>query len=163
MKAYLSLGGNLGDRGYYLRTAICRLVASPGIGVEKISSIYETKAWGEVEQPDFWNLVLRLETVLKPVELLHRLQEIENELGRVRTKKWGPRTIDIDILLYDNIVCDSSELKVPHPLMEQRAFVMIPLKEIAPDLILPSGTKVKETLASDEVRRIESVLEQTIS
>ena len=141
MRVYLGLGSNLGDRGFYLQKAISSL-PRPMITIEAISRIYETEPWGVEGQPLYWNQVLEIETALEPLKLLHICQEIEQQLGRERKVHWGSRTIDIDLLIYDNIVIKTEELTLPHPFLEERAFVLIPLREIAPNLILPSGRPI---------------------
>lgn len=153
MKAYLSLGSNIGDRKYYLDEAIRRL-SSYGIRIIAVSGVYETEPWGGVEQAEFWNQVIEIETVLEPLELLHVCQGIEKALGRERIIHWGPRTVDIDILLYDNRVSASAELTLPHPYMEKRAFVLTPLREIAPEMVLPSGRSIQEVTEEGKVRYI---------
>lgn len=157
MKAYISLGSNMGDRGKYLTESGVRLASHPEIKVLKKSRIYETKPWGLEEQADFWNQVLEIETSLTALGLLDVCQEIENSLGRVRLIRWGPRTIDIDLLSYDNKEWMDERLILPHPRMEQREFVLSPLREIAPDFVLPSGRKVAEVRGEGEVRCIESL------
>ena len=134
--AYLGLGGNLGDRRQHLVAAVESLNAQPGIRVQKISPIYETKPIGVVDQPDFLNLVLEVATELPVRELLARCLWIEAALGRVRIERWGPRTIDIDLLWYDGQTLNEPELVLPHPRMLLRAFVLVPLAEIAPTLLL---------------------------
>jgi len=156
MKAYLSLGSNMGDRGYYLAESCRRLQEHPEIKLCQKSGIYETKPWGKTDQPDFWNLVLEIETTLEPLELLDLCQEIELSLGRERLIRWGPRTIDIDLLNYDNKVWEDERLVLPHPRMEEREFVLAPLREIAPHFILPSGRKVSEVRGDGEVWPLQS-------
>jgi 2-amino-4-hydroxy-6-hydroxymethyldihydropteridine diphosphokinase len=134
-QAYLSLGSNLGDREENLTKAIDE-IADLG-ALKAISSLYEAEPWGLTEQDYFYNIVLLLETSFKPETLLSKLQEIENLLGRKREIKWGPRTIDIDIISIDNELIDNEQLKVPHPFMQDRKFVLVPLKEIAPDYVHP--------------------------
>ncbi|MEL1134804.1 2-amino-4-hydroxy-6-hydroxymethyldihydropteridine diphosphokinase [Desulfitobacterium sp. THU1] len=156
MKAYLGLGSNLGDRGDYLAKSRQKLMAHPDIQVLKQSSIYETKPWGKTDQSDFWNQVLEIETSLAPLALLDYCQEVESSLGRERLIHWGPRTIDIDLLNYDNRVWEDQRLILPHPRMEQREFVLAPLREIAPELILPSGRRVTEVIGEGTVWRLEA-------
>ena len=144
MIAYLSLGSNQGDKRKNLEMAIELLAKSLEIKILSVSSFYETEPWGNVEQDSFLNLALKIDTTLSPLKLLHRCLEIEGILGRKREMHWGPRIIDIDILIYQDVRVDSDELTIPHPYMEQREFVLAPLREIAPELILPSGQKVKE-------------------
>jgi len=143
MRAFLGLGSNLGDRSYYLEEAVTAM-GGAAIKVVATSRTYETEPWGVMDQPLYWNQVIEVETTLEPLELLHVCQEIEHRLGRERKVHWGPRTIDIDILLYDNRVSESEELKLPHPYLEERAFVIAPLREIAPKLVLPSGRSISE-------------------
>lgn len=143
MRAFLGLGSNLGDRAYYLQGAIAAL-ASPTIKIMATSRIYETEPWGVMDQPLYWNQVIEIVTTLEPLDLLHVCQEIEHRLGRERKVHWGPRTIDIDLLIYDNTVSESEELRLPHPYLEDRAFVIAPLREIAPKLVLPSGRSITE-------------------
>jgi len=139
---FLSLGTNVGDRSFYLQEAVRLLEQQPEISITHISSIYETDPVGYLDQASFLNIVVQGETSLPPQALLQKTQDIENKLGRERLVRWGPRTIDIDILLYNNKEIVTEDLMIPHPRMQERAFVMVPLAEIAPDLRLP-GTKEK--------------------
>jgi 2-amino-4-hydroxy-6-hydroxymethyldihydropteridine diphosphokinase len=132
---YLSLGSNLGDRLDHLQKAIESL---EDFGhVKKISSVYETDPWGYEDQPAFYNQVAMIETELEPLELLHDIKQVELKMGRTPTFRYGPRVIDIDILLFDDIVFTKPELTIPHPEMKNRAFVLVPLLEIAPLLSIP--------------------------
>jgi 2-amino-4-hydroxy-6-hydroxymethyldihydropteridine diphosphokinase len=136
--AYVGLGSNLGDRQSYLDRAIQALQNHPDVEVTQISSYYETEpVGGPSGQPDFLNAVIELGTPLAPEELLQVLQGIEQDLGRVRRERHGPRTIDLDLLLYGNIVQDTPELTIPHPRMHERGFVLEPFAEIAPDAVHP--------------------------
>jgi 2-amino-4-hydroxy-6-hydroxymethyldihydropteridine diphosphokinase len=144
--AYLGLGGNLGNRGQYLADAILALNSESGIRVDKISSVYETLPVGVVDQPEFLNLVVQLGTSLTAHELLTRCLQIEKTLGRVRAERWGPRTIDLDVLWYDGVTMNEADLVLPHPRMKERAFVLVPLAEIAPELSL-DGVPIKELVA----------------
>lgn len=132
---YLALGTNQGDRLNYLQKAIKMLVNHPDISVIDHSSIYETEPVGYTEQPKFLNMVLHLHTSLNAFELLDFTQKTEGGLGRKREIRWGPRTIDLDILLYNDENIESERLIVPHPRMFERAFVMVPLLEINNDLL----------------------------
>ena len=155
-RAFLGLGSNLGDREANIRESIERLSHHP-IRIEKVSSIYETAPVGLTDQPDFLNAVIEIETDLDPFELLDVVMNVEKELGRVRNIRWGPRVIDIDVLLYDDAIIDTPELVVPHPRMTERAFVMAPLAEIAPDLKLSDGRtpiEILEDLRDQSVKRI---------
>ena len=128
---YLSLGTNLGDRENNLKSAIDLLQSKEGIWIKKISPIYETAPVGYVDQPSFLNIAIYAQTILSPIELLQTCQLIENDLGRVRNIRWGPRIIDLDILLFNNDNIESENLIIPHPRMFERAFVLVPLLDIA--------------------------------
>ncbi|AFK85975.1 MULTISPECIES: 2-amino-4-hydroxy-6-hydroxymethyldihydropteridine diphosphokinase [Thermoanaerobacterium] len=128
---FLSIGSNIGDREEYLRNALIRLSENSVI-IEKVSPIYETEPVGYKDQGKFLNAVVKVKTELKPHELLKVVNSVEKELKRERTVRWGPRTIDIDILLYGDLVVDDDDLKIPHERMWERAFVLIPLNDIAP-------------------------------
>lgn len=132
---YLGLGTNLGDRKENLRRAV-QVIASK-MKVREQSSIYETAAWGYTDQPDFLNQVIQVETDLTPLRLLNFLKKTEVELGRVENFRYGPRQIDIDILFYDDLVKNTKRLQIPHPRIPERAFVLVPLNEIAPALKHP--------------------------
>ncbi|MGT2907676.1 2-amino-4-hydroxy-6-hydroxymethyldihydropteridine diphosphokinase [Streptococcus dentiloxodontae] len=138
-QVYLSLGSNMGDRQDYLKKALAALDELPRTALVKVSSFYETAAWGMTNQADFLNLVCQIETELEPQDLLRHCQIIEKSLDRVRHEHWGPRTVDIDILIYGDRVIDEDNLKVPHPFMTERAFVLVPLLEIAEGLSNPTG------------------------
>jgi len=129
--AYFSLGSNLGDRAAHLRMAVDVMAAGEP---HRLSSVYETDPWGGVEQDNFWNLVLEVTTSASPHELLARIRRAEEAAGRVRDVRWGPRTLDVDLLLYDQWESDDPELTVPHPRMGERAFVLVPLSEVAPEV-----------------------------
>ncbi len=128
--AFLGLGSNIGDKRANLDYATERLAEIEGIEVEKVSSYCETAPVGYAEQPNFLNAVVRIKTVLTPHQLLDVCLQIEQELKRIRTIKWGPRTMDIDILLFDDLVIDDERLIIPHPYMHERGFVLEPLCEI---------------------------------
>ncbi len=142
---YLALGSNLGDRRANLTGAIDQLRAH--LTITHTSSIYETAPAYVTDQPSFYNMVLQGQTALSPHDLLHTLQSIERALGRRETIRYGPRPIDLDILLYDDLQLETPELTIPHPRMSERAFVLIPLAEIASDLIIPGQTEPVQTLA----------------
>lgn len=143
--AYISLGSNHGSRKENLYHAI-KLMDNTGIIAGARSSIYETEPQGMKDQPWFLNMVVRVQTGLSARELLQVLLKLELQMGRKRLVRWGPRIIDLDILLYDGEVIHQPDLEVPHPRMVERAFVLVPLVEIAPDLILPDGTPVRKYL-----------------
>lgn len=139
-EAYLTLGSNEGDRMMWFRKAIELLEAKCGNIVKK-SSVYETSAWGIEDQADFLNMVVLLQTNKSPTELLMAILDIETQLGRQRSVKWGPRTLDIDILLYNNYILESAELVIPHPYLQERRFTLLPLAEIAPEYMHPKLNK----------------------
>ncbi|MFZ9694402.1 MAG: 2-amino-4-hydroxy-6-hydroxymethyldihydropteridine diphosphokinase [Chitinophagaceae bacterium] len=144
--AYLLTGSNLGQREEFLQKAVEQISIRAGKCIG-ISSLYETAPWGKTDQPSFLNQAIKLETTLSPLELLTALLEIEQELGITRQEKYGPRTIDIDILLYGNEVIDTPQLQVPHPQMAQRRFALLPLLELSPQLIHPAvGISMKVLL-----------------
>ncbi len=144
---YLALGTNLGDRLANLRLAIDAL--APQVRVVARSHVYETAAWGYEDQPAFLNMALRAETELIPSALLAYLKKLEAELGRQPNFRWGPRLIDIDILLYDDLVLDAPELNIPHARLHERAFVLVPLADLAPALVHPRLGKTIRQLASE--------------
>ncbi|MEL0539338.1 2-amino-4-hydroxy-6-hydroxymethyldihydropteridine diphosphokinase [Staphylococcus debuckii] len=150
-KVYLGLGSNVGDREQQLNEALRLLDAQPGIQVTQVSSLFETAPVGYVDQPDFLNLCAEIETNLTPLEVLDCGLKIEQQLHRVRKERWGPRTLDIDILLYGNEIIENQALSVPHPRMAERAFVLVPLQEIAPEVMHPLlQTKIKDIEVPDE-------------
>jgi 2-amino-4-hydroxy-6-hydroxymethyldihydropteridine diphosphokinase len=154
MISFLSLGSNEGNREENLKQALAILGENPQIEVVKVSSVYETEPWGGVEQEPFLNLAAEITTTLDPHELLQICQDTENILGRKRLLHWGPRIIDIDILTYGTLNIQTDTLIIPHPYMEVREFVLVPLREIAPHLILPSGKPVKEARGEGKIKKI---------
>lgn len=146
-RAYLGLGSNLGDKETYLNQAVKALDETRGCQVEKVSSYLVTEPYGGVEQDDFLNACLCLKTYLSPEELLKRLHEIEQDAHRERIIRWGPRTLDLDILLYDDLILETEDLILPHMDMENREFVLKPLSEIAPNLRHPILHKTMRQLA----------------
>lgn len=135
--SYIGLGSNMGDKNKNLNDAINMINNSPFTKVIKTSNFYTTKPYGYLEQDDFLNCAISVETLLTPEKLMKVLLSIERELKRERVIKWGPRTIDLDILLYDNLICSREEIIIPHPLMQDRMFVLGPLNEIAPYALHP--------------------------
>lgn len=144
-KAFLLTGGNIGNRPENLSTAL-RLVEKHCGKLLQTSSLYKTAAWGLKEQPDFYNQVLVLKTALSPQQLMDKLLMIEAQMGRKRKEKMGPRVIDIDILLIEDLVMDEPLLHIPHPRLPQRRFALTPLAEVAPDMIHPVFNKSIATL-----------------
>ena len=138
--AYVALGSNLGDKEGNLRRAL-ELLEERGVEVVKTSTFICTEPYGVTDQPQFLNGVCQVRTSLAPLALLHILLAIEQEMGRVRVRHWGERNIDLDLLLYEDVVMDTPELTLPHPDMQNRDFVLLPLAEIAPELIHPTLQK----------------------
>lgn len=134
--AYLLIGGNVGNRAANLQTALRRIAETCGT-INSTSSLYETAAWGNTDQPSFYNQAVVVTTPLSPEGLMDQLLDIELEMGRIRTQKYGPRTIDLDILMIDDLVLNTEKLTIPHPQMQNRRFALLPLIEVAPTLIHP--------------------------
>ncbi|MBK3496892.1 2-amino-4-hydroxy-6-hydroxymethyldihydropteridine diphosphokinase [Viridibacillus sp. YIM B01967] len=145
---YISLGSNIGDRLQTLQHAVKLLTEQNEVEVVKLSSIYETDPVGFTDQDAFLNMVAHIRTALAPEKTLKMCQAIENELKRVRVIRWGPRTIDLDILLYNHDNIETETLTVPHPRMHERAFVLVPLLEIDPKLIDPKTNAALQTVLS---------------
>jgi len=135
-KAYLLIGGNLGDRDQNLATAREKINLYCG-RIVKASSLYETAAWGNTNQPSFLNQALEIDTSFSALQLIRKILRIEKQMGRTRDEKYGPRFIDIDILLFNNEIHKLKQLKIPHPEMQNRKFALLPLQEIAPGIIHP--------------------------
>ncbi|CAM4247148.1 2-amino-4-hydroxy-6-hydroxymethyldihydropteridine diphosphokinase [Lederbergia lenta] len=154
--AYLSLGSNMGDREKCLKLAIKDLHQHPDIQIEALSSIYETEPIGYVDQANFLNMVVKITTSLSAIELLNSCLKVEQELGRIREFRWGPRIIDLDILMYNKENIEMEALQVPHPRMVERAFVLIPLLEIDRNLELPNSF-IPLTEVLDEISDKEGV------
>lgn len=156
---FLGLGSNLGDRLANLSAAVDLLVSAPGVCVTEVSSLYVTSPVGMAEQPDFYNAVVGIETSLKPHDVLTLCMEIESSLGRERTIHWGPRTLDVDVLLIEGIEVHTDTLTVPHPRLMERAFVLVPLAQIAPDVVLPDGNTVEQAVKSITGQRVDMLWE----
>ena len=155
MKAWLGLGSNLRQPVSQLKDAMGRLGLVDGIEILKASGLYRTPPWGDDQQDDFINAVVQIQTELGPVPLLYALQSIENEMGRQRTgRRWGPRLIDIDLLLYGDQQFQSEELELPHPRMHERAFVLIPLCELDKTVTIPGHGEAEELLKQLDSRGI---------
>lgn len=157
-QVYIAIGSNLGNPIQQAMDAIEALKTIPKTTLITVSSLYGSKPMGPADQPDYVNAVALLQTELLPLELLDHTQRIELEHGRVRKdERWGPRTLDLDMLLYNNQVIDSPRLTLPHYGMKEREFVIYPLLEIAPDLIMPDGTSIQsltDTLALNGLHRV---------
>jgi 2-amino-4-hydroxy-6-hydroxymethyldihydropteridine diphosphokinase len=161
VRAYVGLGSNQGDSEALLAEAVRRLGDLPDTRLVAVSGLYLTSPIGGPEQPSFLNMVVALDTSLTPFGLLEASQRIEDLAGRTREVRWGPRTLDVDILWYHSFEGREESLQVPHPRMEERRFVLEPLAEIAPGLVLPSGRTVCEALQSVQdqlVRRLPSAI-----
>lgn len=144
---YLGFGANLGDREATLRAA--RSGLAPEVELTRCSSLYRTPPWGELDQPPFLNAVCEARTALSPHELLAKVKRLERALGRVDSRRWGPRAIDVDVLLYADATLRSPDLVIPHPYLHQRAFVLLPLSELAPQLRHPVlGATIAELAAA---------------
>lgn len=149
--AYIGIGSNLGEREVTIRDALELLAADPGLEVEAVSSIRETDPVGVVDQPRFLNAAIRLATDLAPYPLLERLLAVEQQLGRVRTgERYGPRTIDLDLLLYGDEIVDEPGLSIPHPRLAERRFVLEPLVELDPGLVVPGLGPIQALLSELE-------------
>lgn len=148
IRCYIGLGSNLEDPALQLQRAIAALRILPQSHLLTVSPLYRSRAIGPGDQPDYRNAVAALDTGLEPLALLDRLQAIEQAQGRIRTVRWAARTLDLDLLLYGDRVIANTRLQVPHPRMGERAFVLRPLADLAPDLILPGGIALSDLLAA---------------
>ncbi len=158
IKCAIALGSNLGDSLTILKSAIATLNKTPGIAVKYHSSWYQTAPIGP-PQPDYINACAILEVTLEPEELLLALLEIEIKFNRIRQEKWGPRTLDLDLLLYDSLVLETSTLTLPHPRMTERAFVLVPLAEIAPDWVHPmTESAIAQILQTADCSGVQKII-----
>ncbi len=150
MRAFIGLGSNLGDRHATIERAVELLGAVPGVRILAVSSLHDTEPWGYTDQPNYLNGAVEVDTELLPRPLLTVLNGIEDELGRVRDpdQQYGPRTLDLDLLLYEDATIDEPELTVPHPRLHERAFALEPLVELDPSLALPDGRRLKDILGT---------------
>ena len=157
--ALVGLGGNLGDATATLRQTFRELDALPGTRLLRASKLYRTPAWGRTDQPDFVNAVAMIETELDARELLDAMLGIEHDAGRERhaDRRWGPRTLDLDLLLYGDAVIDEPGLHVPHPHLHKRSFALVPLVEIAPDAMIPGVGAARDALAKLQPSDIEAL------
>jgi 2-amino-4-hydroxy-6-hydroxymethyldihydropteridine diphosphokinase len=146
--AYVALGANLGPREITLLRAVELLAQTEGVEVQAVSQLRETEPVGVVEQPAFLNGAVAVETSLAPRDLLERLLAIERELGRVRDVRWGPRLVDLDLLVYGDLELDEPGLRVPHPRLHERRFALEPLAELDPDLAIPGIGRVEDALSA---------------
>lgn len=156
-EAYVALGSNLGDPIAQIEQAILSLSQIPQTVLRARSSLYRTPPWGKTDQPAFVNAVVKIETSCSPHALFEYLQAIEKSQKKKKIEKWGPRTIDCDLILYGNEVMESAELTLPHPRMFVRGFVLIPLAEIAPALIFPMGKSITDLLVQCDCAGIEKL------
>ena len=159
--ACVGLGGNVGEVAQTLAEAVRAIAALPGSRLLRASRVYRTPAWGRHDQPDFLNAAATLETTLPPRQLLDALLALEQRFGRERggdgDDRWGPRTLDLDLLLYGDAIVDEPGLQVPHPHLHERAFALVPLADIAPDAVIPGRGSVRAALAALDADGIEAI------
>ena len=148
---YLGLGSNMHNPPAQLEAAVAALGLLPATRVQHISPVYVSKAWGKTDQPDFLNMVVEIDTALAPASLLRAVKQIEADQGRTPGERWGPRPVDIDILLYDKQEINTPTLVIPHPRMWERAFVLCPLADLVPDLISSDGTLITDLLRQEPI------------
>ncbi|MBS3959074.1 MAG: 2-amino-4-hydroxy-6-hydroxymethyldihydropteridine diphosphokinase [Xanthomonadaceae bacterium] len=158
-RAWIGLGGNLGEVSRAFDSALEALAATPGLAVLARSALYRTPAWGVLEQPSFLNAAVALESRLGPIELLDRLMAVERQHGRDRTRerRWGPRRLDLDLLAIDGVVLQHPRLLLPHPRAHERAFVLVPWAEIAPDFLLPGHGRLADLRDALDRSGIEAI------
>jgi 2-amino-4-hydroxy-6-hydroxymethyldihydropteridine diphosphokinase len=164
-QAFVGLGSNLQDPLEQLKSAVSALTRLPGSQVTAVSSVYCSAPLGPQDQPDYFNAVLAMDTELTPIQLLDALQGIESDQGRVRNERWGPRTLDLDLLLFADVQMATDRLTIPHPAMHERDFVLNPLAEICGDnMLLPNGTELgtlRVACADNNLVKTQWRLEQT--
>lgn len=165
IRAAIGLGANLGDAVGTLRGAVEALAVHDGVTLRAVSRFYRTPAWGRQDQPDFVNAVALVDTSLAPRALLDLLLAVEAEFGRHRIagERWGPRTLDLDLLHVDGVQLDDGRLTLPHPRIAERAFVLLPLAELAPDLVLPGQGRVAQLLAAADTQGCERLPEARVA
>jgi 2-amino-4-hydroxy-6-hydroxymethyldihydropteridine diphosphokinase len=156
-RAYIGLGANLGNPAAAIESALAAIAGAPGIHLAARSSLYRTAPLGFLDQPDFLNAVAAIDTALQARALMQVLQGIEDKLGRARSFRNAPRTLDLDLLLYGSAQIDLPDLQVPHPRMHERAFVLVPLAEIAPGLVIPGHGAIEPLLAGVAAQKIDRV------
>ena len=158
-RAWIGLGGNLGEVSRAFDSALEALAATPGLAVLARSALYRTPAWGVLEQPSFLNAAVALESRLGPIELLDRLMAVERQHGRDRTRerRWGPRRLDLDLLAIEGVVLQHPRLLLPHPRAHERAFVLVPWAEIAPDFLLPGHGRLADLRDALDRSGIEAI------
>jgi 2-amino-4-hydroxy-6-hydroxymethyldihydropteridine diphosphokinase len=158
IEAYIGLGSNLGDRLGNLAAAVALLSREPGFTLRRVSLAYESEPIGP-PQPPYLNAVARIGTLLSPRATLQRLQAIEERMGRIRRERWGSREIDLDLLIYGDRVVEETALRIPHPLLEDRAFALVPLAEIAPDAVHPGRSRtareLRDRLAPEQLATVK--------
>lgn len=160
MKAWLGLGSNIGDGASNIRRALELLEEKGAVSVLRQSSLYASEPWGFQDQPDYTNAVAEIEFSMAPEELLGILKGVEKQMGRRETRKWGPRLIDLDLLMVGDLILFRPGLTVPHPRMHCRAFVLVPLAELEPELLIPAKGRVRSCLArlgDQGIRRLQAV------
>jgi 2-amino-4-hydroxy-6-hydroxymethyldihydropteridine diphosphokinase len=155
--AYIGLGSNLDDPAAQLRDALRRLDEIPDSTLRRSSKLYRTPPWGRLDQPEFVNAVAELDTALDAHALLEHLQQIERDSGRARREHWGPRVLDLDLLLHGTQQIADARLQLPHPHLHERAFVLVPLAELVPDLVVPGRGRVADLLAAVDRAGIQAL------
>lgn len=155
--AFIGLGSNLDKPAEQIQRALDSMATLPDCSELQCAPWYSSKAIGPAGQPDYINTVASLKTQLSPLALLHQLQAIENQQGRQRHIRWGARTLDLDLLVYDNVCLDTDELQVPHPEIHKRNFVLLPLYKLAPALVLPDGRDLKALVAKCDMNNLKQI------